>query len=361
MAAIPRLEHLFFYTTWECNLYCKHCWVGKNTNSILTQLTVEKAGEAIEQAIALGLRHIKLSGGEPLLTRELTMFIIKKAKENEIGVSIETNGTLIDAAWANFFCQNGAEVSISIDSSVEEEHDAFRGMQGAFRKSLYALDLLYNEGVSTGVVMSISSLDYDKIERMIEMCYAHHVTFLKLNPIVHVGRAKKKSGFIFALSPEEMLDLYNHYGGIRNQKVPVVLMLPLGLTSVRSIVQSSRHDLWCGNCPTLNLLSIMPNGDFGLCADAKLHETFNFGNIFEQDLDNVWSSHPSLLFLREVIPSQLEGVCGQCMVKDICKGSCRAVSVSAGGKINSPHPICHWLYEQSKFPIAIRNNRKESM
>ena len=97
----------------------------------------------------------------------------------------------------------------------------------------------------------------------------------------------------------------------------------------------------------------MPNGDFGLCADADLHEPLHFGNLFEQDLSSVWSSHPLLLSLREVVPDQLEGVCGHCMAKAMCRGSCRAVAVTDGGKLASPHPICRRLYEEKKFPLAI--------
>lgn len=350
---IPRLEHLFFYTTWECNLRCRHCWVGKITGKP-TQLTTEAAGKAIDQALALGLRHIKLSGGEPLLTRTLTRFIIEKASANGVGLNIETNGTLLDKEWADFLTANNVSVSISIDSDVEKEHDTFRGLQGAFRASLHALDLLYDRGQSAGVVMSISTPDHDKIERMIRLSAVHHAAFLKINPIVRTGRAVKKDNeFLFTLTPEEMLEINNRYGGTRRQELPVFLMFPLGLSAVRHILQSPDEDLHCGNCPTLNLLSIMPNGDFGLCADADLHEPLHFGNLFEQDLSSVWSSHPLLLSLREVVPDQLEGVCGHCMAKAMCRGSCRAVAVTDGGKLASPHPICRRLYEEKKFPLAI--------
>ena len=353
MMDIPRLEHLFFYTTWECNLRCRHCWVGKYTDKP-AQLTVEAVGNTIDQALAFGLRHIKLSGGEPLLTRSITQFIIEKASANGVGVNMETNGTLLDEEWADFLAANNVSVSISIDSDVEEEHDAFRGMRGAFRASLCALDLMYDRGQPAGVVMSISSPDYDKIERMIRLSASHNAAFLKINPIVRTGRvAKKDNEFLFTLTPEEMLKINNRYGGTRRQELPVFLMFPFGLSAIRHIIQSPDEALHCGNCPTLNLLSIMPNGDFGLCADAELHEPLHFGNLFEQDLSTVWLSHPELQSLREAVPDQLEGVCGQCMAKAICRGSCRAVAVSDGGKLTSPHPICRRLYEEKKFPLAI--------
>ena len=349
---IPRLEHLFIYTTWECNLRCKHCWVG-NIEKRSTKLTMNVIGNVIDQAIGLGLRHIKLSGGEPLLTKPLTRFIIETASAKGIEINIETNGTLLDEEWAKFLVSNRVSVSISLDSDCEEEHDTFRGMPGAFHASLQALDLLYALGQPAGVVMSISTPDYSKIDRMVYLCVAHHARFLKINPIVRTGRAEKKDKeFLFMLTPEEMLKIKNRYGRMSNQGLPVFLMFPLGLSVVRHIIQSPCEEIHCGNCPTFNLLSIMPNGDFGLCADAEIHESLRFGNVFNQDLSTVWSSHPLLLSLRRIIPEQLEGVCGNCVAKSLCKGSCRAVSVSDGGKVTSPHPICKWLYQKKKFPLA---------
>lgn len=353
MIDIPQLEHLFFYTTWECNLRCRHCWVGKYAHTP-TQLTIDVVENAIDQALSFGLRHIKLSGGEPLLTRSITRCIVEKASANGISVNIETNGTLLDEEWADFLVANSVSVSISIDSVLEEEHDTFRGMQGAFRSSLCALDLMFDRGQPAGVVMSISSPDYFHIEQMIQLCASHNAAFLKINPIVRIGRAEKANNdFIFSLTPEEMLKIKNKYGGTIRQEIPVYLMFPFGLSATRHILKFRNEDLHCGNCPTLNLLSIMPNGDFGLCADAELHEQLHFGNIFEQDLSTVWSSHPKLQSLRKVVPEQLEGVCGQCMAKSICQGSCRAIAVSDGGKLTSPHPICRRLHEEKKFPLAI--------
>ncbi len=353
MMDIPRLEHLFIYTTWECNLRCQHCWVGKIAD-VPTRLTTEAVGNAIEQAAALGLRHIKLSGGEPLLTKRLTRFVIEKAWAKEIDVSMETNGTLLNEEWADFLASHNVSVSISVDSDREEEHDAFRGLQGAFHASIRALDLLHSLGHSAGVVMSISTFDHDKIDRMIRFSAAHHAAFLKINPIVRTGRAVKKNDeFLFSLTPEEMLEIKNRYGAACGSELPMILMFPMGLSAARHILQSPGQELHCGNCPTLNLLSIMPNGDLGLCADAEMHEPLCFGNLFDQDLPAAWSSHPLLLALREVVPDQLEGVCGKCMAKKMCRGSCRAAAISEGGKLSSPHPICRWLYENKKFPLAM--------
>ncbi len=43
----------------------------------------------------------------------------------------------------------------------------------------------------------------------------------------------------------------------------------------------------CANCPTFNILSVLPNGDVGLCAEAYRSNDLKFGNINQQELEEI--------------------------------------------------------------------------
>lgn len=349
----PLLENLFIYPTWSCNLSCEHCWVDKKETK--TYLTIDILDEAINQAIDLGLSYIKISGGEPLLVEEITEFIIRKANKESISLSIETNGTLIDKKWAAIFAENNVSVSISIDNYDENIHDKFRGLAGSYSKSIEAIKLLNERSVQIGIVNSISSVSYNDMNKMIELSQQLNVSFLKFNPIVKVGNAKKfkeADDFIFTLTPQEMIELKNRYCDKKSFEIPVSIFLPVGLSSIKNILTSPLQGFSCANCPTLNLISILPNGDLGLCAEANRNNLLKFDNLFDNSLIDVWHNNNILEKIRDEIPDKLSGVCGKCMVKNICKGSCRAISVSDGGNINSPHPICQRLYNEKKFHLV---------
>jgi len=101
---VPPLRSLYLYASGSCNLACRHCWIvptyqesGDNGQHV----SLEHVQKAIREAMPLGLRSVKLTGGEPTLHpqfRELVTLI----DEAELKIVIETNGTLIDDALAGF-------------------------------------------------------------------------------------------------------------------------------------------------------------------------------------------------------------------------------------------------------------------
>jgi len=68
--AVPPLTSLYLYIAGSCNLACRHCWItpsyqpdGGNGQFV----KLEYVDKAIREARPLGLRSIKLTGGEPTL------------------------------------------------------------------------------------------------------------------------------------------------------------------------------------------------------------------------------------------------------------------------------------------------------
>src|SRR5665647_644457 len=91
------LRTIYFYLTPECNLACRHCWIAprlRHASKATEYLPLTLFRSVIEQAILLGLTGIKLTGGEPLLHPDI-MEILEIAREHDLEVTVETNGTLV--------------------------------------------------------------------------------------------------------------------------------------------------------------------------------------------------------------------------------------------------------------------------
>ena len=130
------LVHAYLYLSGGCNLRCAHCWISPDfapgREAAFDRLTTADVKKIVDEGRPLGLSHVKLTGGEPFLNKDI-FDIIDLLAGRSLSVSIETNGTLIDRDAAAFLGKKGVgSVSVSMDSHRASFHDAFRGVEGAF-------------------------------------------------------------------------------------------------------------------------------------------------------------------------------------------------------------------------------------
>src|SRR5436305_5947923 len=104
---VPALRSLYFYLTDECNQRCIHCWINPTVEgrSRTTHPSLDDYCRLIDAALPLGLKMVKLTGGEPLL-REETLPIIRHVSRVGAYTMIETNGMLVVPREAELFRQH---------------------------------------------------------------------------------------------------------------------------------------------------------------------------------------------------------------------------------------------------------------
>lgn len=355
MNSTPELQYMFIYLGWQCNLNCKHCWVPKDQYELTAHLTEEMIEECLQFAKQMNIKSFKISGGEPMLYKNSVAQIIDFAKEHNIAVSIETNGTLLDKKFVinNYFKR--LSYSVSIDSADANIHNKFRGSELAFEKSVEAIKSIIENGMGCGITYSTYDGNEIDIERMIQFCEQNHIKYMKINPIVKMGRAENfdDNYSMTTISPEKILQLYSKYCLHEQNGVFVNIMVPpafSGLYFLKDIAQKNPDNI-CANCPTFNIISILPNGDVGLCAEAYRSNDLKFGNIKQQTLYNIWEGEKMKQF-RNSLFSNLEGVCSDCRVKEICWGGCRAIALKKYERVNAPNPFCQEMKEKGKFFLS---------
>ncbi len=72
------LNQFYFYLTEGCNLACRHCWLAPKLDregTLYPTLPVDLFETAIREAKPLGLKAVKLTGGEPLLHPQFLQLI----------------------------------------------------------------------------------------------------------------------------------------------------------------------------------------------------------------------------------------------------------------------------------------------
>jgi SynChlorMet cassette radical SAM/SPASM protein ScmF len=105
-------------------------------------------------------------------------------------------------------------------------------------------------------------------------------------------------------------------------------------------------------CAILTILGLLASGELSLCGVGVTVPELIYGHVERDDLREVWCYSPGLTDLRDQIPAQLEGVCGQCLHRDICLGSCVANNFHAAGRLNAPYQFCDRANALGLFPVS---------
>jgi len=91
------ITNLRISVTQECNLNCPYCHREGEYNGYGDEMSVEKIKKLVESASKLGIKWVKITGGEPLLRQDIIKIVETISKTPGIlEVSITTNGTLLE-------------------------------------------------------------------------------------------------------------------------------------------------------------------------------------------------------------------------------------------------------------------------
>ncbi|MBI3099117.1 MAG: radical SAM protein [Planctomycetes bacterium] len=122
----------------RCNLACVHCYAAAGNKRFPGELSTAEATTMLQDLAAFGVPVLLLSGGEPLIRRDL-LELAALARSLGLRITLSTNGTLITPAVAEQLKTIGVGyVGISLDG-LEPTHDRFRGQEGAFQAALQGI------------------------------------------------------------------------------------------------------------------------------------------------------------------------------------------------------------------------------
>jgi len=349
--------------TYACNLHCKHCYAtaGKPWKD---ELTTEEAKRAIDIFDRAGVTIIAFSGGEPLVRPDI-MELARYATDKGIYVAMATNGTLITKEKAKEMKEAGVQfVQISLDGIDAKTHDEFRGVKGAFDKTVQGIKNAVAEGFFVEISTTVTRYNYKQLPDIIQFGEDLGANWFMAYNFVPTGRGKEI--FEMDLSPgerEEALKML--WGELRKgRKINVLSTAPQFARVAlqheegesQKIVPTHFYnpklagqlvDLaeFIGGCGAGRFyVSMRANGDLQPCVFFPL----KVGNILEDDFEELWKKNEVLSNLRN--KDILEGFCGKCDYRYYC-GGCRARAYAYTGDYLAPDPGC--IYNKEVYEKAM--------
>ncbi len=262
-----------------CNFHCEHCceepYMGrdlkKKTGSIdpRPQMTIEDYAELSRQADEYGIFRFVLTGGEALLDKNLEDLIVALDPMKHL-IILDTNGWTFDEEKARWFASlGGYKVQISLDSYVEEEHDAFRKKPGSYKRVMRAIKASKEEGLelllSTCIVKD--RVFSQEFEDFCEYCSTEDIP-LYVTLVKPVGTARDQDDWVCTKEDidhlknlEDKYNIFTHMTPSYGQ--PGKCITVKGINTVNhdgEIIPCPYMDLSIGNVTHMPLAEIMDRG-----------------------------------------------------------------------------------------------------
>ncbi len=274
-------------------------------------------------------------GGEPLLAgkkffREVVRVQREFRKEGqEVENRLQTNGTLIDREWAEFFKDNGFKIGVSIDGpkSINDKQRLFASGDGAFTRIMNGIDALRRTGITFSVLATITSESVGHPEEIYRFVIEQKFNAIKLNPcfgtsdlsvdLVEYAHFMNRVFDLWFADDREDIS-FGHLNDIIN-----------GLLGGKPRICHMRNSCY-------RHVKIDYNGDVLPC-DSFLGRDLNFGNIVTQGICEIVNSSNYRDFFNE--SRRILDECAQCKWLRFCNGGCSRYTFD-GEMEKGPNKMC---------------------
>ena len=353
-----------FLAIWEvtqsCDLACKHCRAAAQPLAHPDQLTTEEGKGLIDQIANLHVPIFVFTGGDPLKRPDLYE-LIQYASGKGVKVAVTPSATPLLTREAIFKMKEAGLVrlGISLDGSSPEIHDAFRGLPGAWARTIEAIEWANEAGIPIQVHTTISRHNAHDLDNLCNLFEKLAIVMWNVFFLVPVGRGQLGD----LLTGEEFEQVFGKIYEL-SQRVSFQIKTTEAMHYRRYLLQHNLQERRMGHGHQHTTAAEYEAGAPTADAETRTHgwatrrvndgKGFVFishvgnvypsgflpihaGNILEKSLAEIYRNAPIFKALRNT--GRLEGKCGACEFKEICGGS-RARAYALTGDPLAQEPCC---------------------
>lgn len=337
-------------TTQACDLSCYHCRACAQPKRHPQELSTMDAEKLIRDVAELRPPIFILTGGDPLKRPDI-FYVVRRAVAHGLHPAMTPSATplLTREAIADLKHAGLSRLAVSLDGSVPELHDAFRGVPGSYQRTLEAIYWANQFGLPIQVNTSISRRNVNDLENMAKLLKHFRLVLWSSFFLVPTGRAQMDDLLSADEAEETFARLYT-----LSKEMPFKIKTTEAQHYRRYVIQQrlksrGRNEFeagaegWEKSIPGLlpindgkGFVFVSHTGE--VCPSGFL--PVSGGNIRQRSLAEIYREAPVLRSLRDT--SLLQGKCGECEFKEICGGS-RARAYAITGNMFAPDPCCNYI------------------
>lgn len=331
----PRPFTLIAELTYQCPLHCPYCSnpVDIGGDRYRRELATEDWIRTFREARALGVLQLALSGGEPMLRRDLPE-LCATARDAGLYSSLITAGTLFTPERAHELKAAGLDhVQISIQSPNAQDNDRIAGNR-SFEKKIAAARLARALDFPLTLNCVLHRQNLDQIEDVLDLTLDLGAQRLELANTQYYGWAVPNQE---ALMPsleqvrrgEEAVKRFRERVGA---KVEVLWVLPDYYEELPKPCMGG----WGQSA-----MVVAPDGEVLPCQAASTIPGLEFASVREHPLEWIWEE--SEAFARFRGTEWMQEPCRSCPLgrQEEDWGGCRCQALRLTGDAAATDPVCH--------------------
>lgn len=307
--------------TEQCNLFCKFCYNSQEP------VVSSKYMEIIERLDKQNVLEVILTGGEPMLHPQFKE-ILHICCDRFTKTMIQTNGTLIDKAMADFIKDKdvfGVNVSLHGSKSVHEELTC---VNGSYELAINAIKNLVERNVRVASNFVLTSANIHGLGDTIDLLYSIGLRELTLTRFTPTGVGGNNA--YLSITIDQLLSSLKCVKEKMNKYKDLKIILA---NSVPYCGLTNELASFCEYCHFgISRFYIDVNGCVLMCGMSRI----TIGNVLENDFKCM--KETSEIYKNHVLGQDVPEKCRNCPDFSICRGGCRAAALACSGEICGADP-----------------------
>lgn len=333
-----------------CNLDCTYCYNDDVRDPVMSEATLARvidqtfiyAQERVPDRLVSFIWH----GGEPMVAG-LPFFerVSEMQAEYSRGIrfdnSIQTNGTLINDAWLEFFGRHRYSISISIDGprSLHDQFRVDRRGRGTYDRVFRAIREVQAAGLPLGVCVVISRANIAHVDDIYEFLADHRLRF-NIIPLNRSGGGRENFGDVGLHAEEYAPAWIRMYDRWLDADQDYVYCSDF-VFKTRAVLAGRPADcIGLSQCSETNI-AVDPVGDVYPCATLSGSDDTRYGNLAEDDLRAIMDGRVARSYRQRSRDPQ----CSSCRWEHVCHGGCLARAYKFFGDHNQRDYYCPSLFQ----------------
>ncbi|MBQ8237996.1 MAG: radical SAM protein [Oscillospiraceae bacterium] len=327
-----------------CNMNCDMCYVRLSRAEMEARGRMRTGAEWLalgRQMSQAGTLFLLLTGGEPLLHPDFKEIYLGLKKLGMI-LTLNTNATLIDEEWADFFGKyKPRRINITLYGAGGDAYEKLCHYRGGFERVVNAVRLLRQRGVDVKLASSITPANVDDLPQMLRIAAELDVP-MRMDTYMMPGTRERSKPFNaqYRLRPElaaaaRITALREEMGQELFAQYRAMVLEQIDQFQPRE-PEPSPISCHAGKCS----FTVNWQGQLRPCVVM----TEPAVDVFETGFDAGWQQ-----VSRAFLGVHYCAKCSACRLRPVCRTCAAASLLETGDYLGTPEYLCRYAAESERL------------